>query len=72
MNPLFKAMGGGTGLPGPFGNIQAVMTAFQQFKSQFTGDPQQTVQQLLSSGKITQEQVNQAQQMASQFQQFTK
>jgi vancomycin permeability regulator SanA len=43
---------------------------FQQFKQSFTGNPQQQVQQLLNSGKVSQAQYNQAVQMAQQFQQF--
>lgn len=45
---------------------------FNQFKQTFSGNPQQMVQQMLSSGKISQEQYNQAVQMANQFQQFLK
>lgn len=41
---------------------------FQQFQQTFRGDPQQQVQQLLNSGKISQAQYNQAVQMAQQFQ----
>lgn len=71
-NPLMQAMGGGAPMPGPFGNMQQMMQAFQQFKAQFSGDPKQAVQQMLNSGRITQDQLNQAQQMAQQFQQFLK
>lgn len=45
---------------------------FQQFKQSFTGNPQQQVQQLLNSGKVSQEQYNQAVQMAQQLQQLLK
>lgn len=68
-NPIFQAMGGGN-MPGPFGNFQQMMQAFQQFRQTFSGDPKQTVQQMLDSGKITQDQLNTAQQMARQFQQM--
>lgn len=44
------------------------MNQFQQFKSQFQGDPKEQVQQLLNSGKMTQEQFNQLSSMAQQFQ----
>lgn len=70
-NPLMTAMGGAP-MPGPMGNMSQMMQAFQQFRSQFTGDPKQAVQQMLNSGKISQEQFNKAQQMARQFQQFLK
>jgi len=52
----------------PFINMQNMMQQFQQFKSSFTGNPQQQVMQLLNSGKMSQEQFNQLQMMAKQFQ----
>lgn len=45
---------------------------FQQFKQSFTGNPQQQVQQLLNSGKVSQEQYNQAVKMAQQLQQMLR
>lgn len=62
----------GANMPGPMGNIGQIVQAFNQFKSTFNGDPQQTVQQLLNSGKISQDMLNQAQQMAGQLKQFMK
>lgn len=41
---------------------------FQQFRKSFKGDPQEQVQQLLNSGRVSQQQYNQAVQMAQQFQ----
>lgn len=38
---------------------------FNQFRQQFQGDPQQKIQQMLSSGQITQEQYNNAVQQAN-------
>lgn len=70
-NPLFQALGGGQ-MPGPMGQFQHMMQQFQQFKANFQGDPQQEVQKLLQSGKITQQQLNQIQQMAKQFQTMVK
>lgn len=61
MNPLFKMMGGG---------MPPVVQQFMQFRQNFQGDPQATVQQMLNSGKITQQQYDQAVQMANQFQQM--
>lgn len=49
-----------------------VMERFQQFKKAFTGDPRQQVQQLLNSGRISQQQYNQAVQMAKQWIKFMK
>lgn len=66
-NPLFQALGGGQ-MPGPMGQFQRMMQQFQQFKANFQGDPQQEVQKLLQSGRISQEQLNQLQAMAKQFQ----
>lgn len=70
-NPLFQALGGGQ-MPGPMGQFQRMMQQFQQFKANFQGDPQQEVQKLLQSGKITQQQLDQIQQMAKQFQTILK
>lgn len=68
-NPFFNRFGNrGNQMPGPFGNMQNLMNQFQQFKSQFQGDPQQQVQELLNSGQMTQEQFNQFSDMAQPFQ----
>lgn len=45
-----------------------MINQFNQFKSSFTGDPRQQVQQLLNNGKMSQNQLNQLMQMANQFQ----
>lgn len=44
------------------------LTRFNQFKSSFKGNPQEQVQQLLNSGKVSQAQYNRAVQIAQQFQ----
>lgn len=54
----------------PFGNIQNMLTQFQQFRNGFRGDPRQEVQNLLNSGKMTQQQFNQLSQLANSFQRF--
>lgn len=70
-NPLANVLGGGTqNMMWPFGNMMQMLNAFNQFKNQLQGDPKQKVQELLNSGQISQEQYNQAQQMARQFQQM--
>lgn len=63
-NPLYQMMG----------NQQNnnFIQRFNAFRQNFQGDPQQTIQQLLQSGKVTQEQYNRAVQMAQQFKQFFK
>ena len=59
------------GKPTPnMGGIGGVIQQFQQFRQSFRGDPKQQVQQLLNSGKISQEQYNRAVQMAQQLQQL--
>mgnify|MGYP003301282120 CR=1 FL=1 len=45
-----------------------MLQQFMQFKNSFKGDPKQEVMKLLQSGKINQQQLNQLQQMASDFQ----
>lgn len=60
-NPLYQSM-----------NQNNFMQRFQQFRQNFKGDPQQMIQQMLDSGKISQAQYNQAVQMAQQFKQFLK
>lgn len=45
-----------------------LLSQFQQFKQNFSGDPKQQVQQLLDSGQMTQEQFNKLSQMATQMQ----
>lgn len=49
-------------------NVSGLMQRFQQFQQMFKGDPRQQVQQLLNSGKVSQQQYNQAVQMAQQMQ----
>lgn len=69
-NPLFQMFG--NAMPNGFGQMGNIFQQFQQFKNNFKGDPRQQVQQLLNSGKITQEQYNQAVQMANAFQKMIK
>lgn len=60
MNPLYQMMGQQM----PNNNL---LQRFQQFQQMFKGDPRQQVQQLLNSGKVTQQQYNSAVQMAQQL-----
>ena len=59
-NPLYKALGG---------NQQPNMMAdFQKFMQNMQGrNPHQEIANLLQSGRVSQQQLNQAQQMAQQF-----
>ena len=69
MNPLFNALGGGQ-MPGQMGQFQNMVQQFRQFQQTFQGDPKAEVEKLVQSGKITQQQLNQLQQMAAQFRQL--
>lgn len=64
MNPLYNAMQNS--------NQNNFVSRFQQFQKMFRGDPRQQVQQLLNSGKVTQEQYDRAVQTANQFMRFFK
>ena len=68
-NPLFNALGGG--LPQGNGPMQMIQQ-FMQFKQNFKGNPKAEVQKMLQSGRISQQQLNQVQQMAGQFQNLLK
>lgn len=46
----------------------SIVQRFQQFQRMFKGDPRQQVQQLLNSGRVSQQQYNNAVQLAQQFQ----
>ena len=61
MNPFFNAMGG---------NKQTnMMQQFQQFMSQMKGkDPNAMIQEMVSSGRISQQQLDAAQKQAQQMQ----
>ena len=53
MNPLYNSMNGND-----------MIKRFNDFKKNFSGDPQRKVQELLNSGRISQEQYNRAVQQA--------
>lgn len=59
-NPIFNQM--------QTNPMQQIIKRLQQFRQTITGDPQQQVQQLLNSGRVSQQQYNQAVQMANQIQ----
>lgn len=62
-NPIFDAIGGNM----MQGNN--MLAQFQQFKKQMQGkNPHEEINRLLQSGAISQQELNQAQQMAQQFQ----
>ena len=66
-NQFRQPMGGPQGQQGGPMNM---MQAFRQFMQQNQGkNPNEMIQQMVSSGKINQNQLNQAQQMAKQIEQ---
>ena len=57
-NPIYNLLNG---------QQNNLLAQVQQFKQSFNGDPNQTINQMLQSGKVTQEQVNRATQIANQM-----
>ena len=56
----------------PTNNMANLLSQFNQFRSTFSGNPEQQVKQLLQSGRMSQEQFNQLAQTANQLRQFFK
>ena len=69
-NPIFQMFG--NMMPNNIGQFGNIIQQFQQFRNNFRGDPRQQVQQLLNSGRVSQEQYNQAVQMANMLQKMIK
>lgn len=74
-NPLMGLMGskpapGGMPAQGPGGNrFSQMMDEFNRFRQQMQGvNPQQKMNELLQSGKVNQQQIDQANQMAQMAQ----
>ena len=63
-NPLFDQFGNK-------GNSD-IISQFNRFRQSFNGNPQQMIQQMLNSGRITQDQLNQAMQRANQLMKLMK
>lgn len=53
-------------------NPMQMIQQFNQFKNSFSGDPKAEVEKLVASGRISQQQLNQLQNMATQFQKMLK
>jgi hypothetical protein len=64
-NPLMGMIGNSM----PTNNRMAMLQKFQQFRSQFptNANPQQILNSLVSTGRFTNEQVEQAKQMVNQI-----
>ena len=65
MNPLYQQMNKNNGLNG-------FMSQLNRLKQTFNGDPNQKIQELLNTGKVSQAQYNQAVNMANQIQRMMK
>lgn len=62
-NPFMAALGGGRN-----NGFAQMVQQFQQFRQTFKSDPKAEVEKLVQSGKLSQQQLNQFQDMAKQFQ----
>lgn len=65
MNPLYNQLQGNP-------PMNPMLQQFMQFKRSFNGNPQQAVQELINSGRISQSQVNQYAQQANDLYQQLK
>lgn len=69
-NPLFNALNGGNRTGNGAGNM---LQQFHQFRQRMQGvNPQEEVQKLLQSGRISQAQLNEIQQEAKQIMELFK
>jgi ABC-type transporter Mla subunit MlaD len=66
-NSLFKDFN-----PTPTGDLTNFLNRFNQFSSQFSGNPETRVKQLLQSGQMSQEQFNQFAQTANMLRKLIK
>ena len=66
-NSLFKDFN-----PTPMGDLTNFLNRFNQFSSQFSGNPETRVKQLLQSGQMSQEQFNQFAQAANMLRKLIK
>lgn len=62
MNPLFRQLNQGQNNSG-----NDIVSRFNQFRQSFKGNPQEQIQQMLNSGRVTQDQYNRAVQQAQQL-----
>ena len=68
-NSLFKEFNSNSN---PFGQFNNFLTQFQQFSSNFSGNPETRVKQLIQTGQMSQEQFNQLAQTATQLRKLIK
>lgn len=69
-NPLFQQLNQNNG--GGINNPLQMIQKFNEFRQNFTGDPKQMVEQLLQSGRMSQQDFQKYSQMASEFQKLVK
>ena len=68
VNPLYTLLQGNT----QSNSQNGLLGQFERFRAMFKGDAKQQIQQMLNSGQITQQQYNQAVQMANEFARMLK
>lgn len=56
----------------PLGQMNDFISQFNNFRSTFSGNPEQQVKQLLNSGRMSQDQFNQFAQTANQLRKLIK
>ena len=66
-NPLMSVLGVSSQT-----NSKSIVEQFKDFRNSFKGDPQAKINEMLSSGQITQSQLNQATEMAKMVQVMLK
>ena len=71
-NPLAGLFGSGQPSNPNFNNLMGLVGQFNQFKNGFKGNPEQIVQELRRSGKMSEAQFRQLSQLANQFQNVMK
>lgn len=69
-SPLYSTFGNQQSANSPFANMSGFLNRFNQFRQGFNGNPEQMVRQMINSGQMSQEQFNQASNMARQIMQF--
>lgn len=67
MSNPFAVLGGGNTSGGMLGEFRQMAQAFRQFKANYTGNPKAEVENLLQTGQLNQQQLDQLQAMAQQF-----
>ena len=69
-NPLYGSLGQQNSKPQ--NNMMNLISQFQEFRKNFKGDAKAQIQELLNSGKMTQDQLDQCEAFARQIQGFLR